>query len=123
MKAITVRQPWAWAIVSGLKIVENRTWRTPHRGPLLIHAGKSEVDVGHAAVPEAPKLLTFGAIIGTAMLVDCVPVADAPRTRFAEGPYCWLLEDVEQFRVPIPYAGKPGLFDVPDSILCSLDDA
>jgi len=43
IKALSYRQPWAWALVteivgsvSGDKIVENRTWGTAHRGPLLI---------------------------------------------------------------------------------------
>jgi hypothetical protein len=38
-RAITVRQPWAWAIAEGGKLVENRSRGTRHRGPLLIHAG------------------------------------------------------------------------------------
>jgi len=41
MKALSVRQPWAWLIVAGYKGIENRTWETRHRGPLLIHAGKT----------------------------------------------------------------------------------
>lgn len=39
MKAISIQQPWAWAIFNG-KPVENRKWSTAYRGPLLIHAGK-----------------------------------------------------------------------------------
>ena len=39
MKALTVQQPWAWAIVHGGKDVENRTQVWKHRGPLAIHAG------------------------------------------------------------------------------------
>jgi len=39
MRAVTIRQPWAELIVRGEKDVENRSWRTRHRGPLLIHAG------------------------------------------------------------------------------------
>lgn len=39
MKAITVRQPWAWAIQAGLKTVENRTVGYSYRGLLAIHAG------------------------------------------------------------------------------------
>jgi hypothetical protein len=41
VKCLTVCQPWAWAIVHGRKHVENRTWATDYRGPLLIHAGGS----------------------------------------------------------------------------------
>jgi hypothetical protein len=39
VKAITVQQPWAWAIVYGYKPVENRTQMVKYRGPLAIHAG------------------------------------------------------------------------------------
>ena len=41
MKAITVRQPWAWAIVHGGKRIENRrNWRYRYTGPIAIHAGR-----------------------------------------------------------------------------------
>ncbi|WKN47132.1 hypothetical protein [Nocardioides sp. Arc9.136] len=40
MKALTVQQPWAWAIVHGGKDVENRTQAWSYRGPLAIHAGQ-----------------------------------------------------------------------------------
>ncbi len=39
--ALSLRQPWAWLVVSGHKDVENRVWRAAYRGPLLIHAGKA----------------------------------------------------------------------------------
>lgn len=39
MKALTVCQPWAWAICCGAKTVENRTQLFKHRGDLAIHAG------------------------------------------------------------------------------------
>ena len=38
--ALSVRQPWADCIIYGGKNVENRSWRTFYRGPLLIHASK-----------------------------------------------------------------------------------
>ncbi|MEU0468957.1 ASCH domain-containing protein [Amycolatopsis sp. NPDC006131] len=43
MKAITVRQPWAWAIAKGYKPIENRTWSTDHRGLIAIHAAAKSV--------------------------------------------------------------------------------
>ena len=39
MKALTVQQPWAWAIMHGGKDVENRTQAWGYRGLLAIHAG------------------------------------------------------------------------------------
>lgn len=43
MKALSVRQPWAWLIVNGHKSFENREWSERNharkfRGPVLIHA-------------------------------------------------------------------------------------
>lgn len=42
MKALTIHQPWAWAIVAGHKDVENRAWKPPSwlvGQQLAIHAG------------------------------------------------------------------------------------
>jgi ASCH domain len=47
---LTVRQPWAWAIIHGGKDVENRSWRTKYRGPLLIHAGSAFEPDGYETV-------------------------------------------------------------------------
>ncbi|NQX36268.1 hypothetical protein HQQ85_15870 [Herbiconiux sp. VKM Ac-2851] len=41
MRVLTVRQPWAWAIIHGGKDVENRVRNIAgdYRGPVAIHAG------------------------------------------------------------------------------------
>lgn len=41
MRALTLRQPWPWAIAEQGKNVENRPWRTRYRGLLAIHAGRA----------------------------------------------------------------------------------
>lgn len=38
MRTLSVRQPYATLIVAGVKKIENRTWRTEHRGRIYIHA-------------------------------------------------------------------------------------
>lgn len=48
MKAISIQQPWAWAILHAGKDVENRTWRTTYRGPVAIHASKAVDPEGSA---------------------------------------------------------------------------
>ncbi|WP_086932215.1 ASCH domain-containing protein [Agarilytica rhodophyticola] len=42
MKALSIKQPWAWLIVNGYKDVENRSWKYKpgFTGGLLIHASK-----------------------------------------------------------------------------------
>lgn len=57
MRAISVRQPWAWLLLHKGKNVENRSWALPacYVGvPLLLHAGKTEASVP----PEMHPLLT-----------------------------------------------------------------
>jgi hypothetical protein len=73
MKALSIRQPWAWLVASGVKDIENRTWDTRYRGMVLIHAGKAlDVD-GFRNWPlgctrETAHTLGMGGIIGVALL-------------------------------------------------------
>jgi hypothetical protein len=50
VNALIIRQPWAWAVVYAGKDVENRTWQTSYRGPLLIHAAKDDDPAGVATL-------------------------------------------------------------------------
>ena len=45
MRCLSVRQPWAWAICSGEKTIENRSWATDYRGTIAVHASASQQDV------------------------------------------------------------------------------
>ncbi len=40
MRALSLRQPYAHAVVHFGKSLENRRWSTKYRGPILIHAAK-----------------------------------------------------------------------------------
>jgi hypothetical protein len=67
---LTVRQPYAAAIVCGLKPIESRSWYTPHRGRLLIHAGLTVDEDTPAELIERCSPITLGAVIGEAELYD-----------------------------------------------------
>jgi activating signal cointegrator 1 len=87
MKALSLWQPWASAIVSGAKTIETRSWFTRYRGPLVIHAGKRRIKtelagmaaqanwcgaLGRLSVDEDIwDALPFGAAIAVCDLVDC----------------------------------------------------
>ena len=91
MKALSIRQPWAWLIVNGHKSYENRDWALhnpckKYRGPFLVHASKTmtrdEYAFGVAVAEDygiplpAMKDLERGGIIGQAEVVawhDCPP--------------------------------------------------
>lgn len=55
MKAISIRQPWAWLIVNGFKDIENRSWDTKYRGIVLIHASSRKPTM--IEVAEARRIL------------------------------------------------------------------
>lgn len=119
MKALTVQQPWAWAILDGRKRVENRSRCCNYRGPLILHAGKSRIRLG-APMPDgsaapAESELVFGAILGVVQVVDCLPVHDVDDP-FATGPWCWILANPIKIS-PTPWRGQLGLFDIPDHLL------
>lgn len=101
MRILTVRQPWAWAIIHGGKDVENRLRNIAggYRGPIAIHAGlasfddddefwevrraitseingwpagDSEVWASDLVEPTDPRFI-YGAIIGVVDLVEVTP--------------------------------------------------
>lgn len=119
MRCLTVRNPWAWAIIHAGKSVENRQRRTAHRGPLLIHAGLKveplDVYPSGLIVP-ADARTGPGTIIGVVAVVDCVPLAEMNGNPWASGPWCWILANPRPL-TPIPWVGMPGLFDVPDELV------
>lgn len=128
MKAITIKQPWAGLIMAGLKRVENRSWRTSHRGWLLIHVAGRVDEVGlseeQRALPGVAEVETrerggehLGHIVGMVKLVDIKPGGLCEGDPFAVGPWCWVLGDVRVFDVPVPWCGRLSIYDVPDEVV------
>jgi tetratricopeptide (TPR) repeat protein len=117
MKCLAVQQPWAWAICAGFKRVENRTWRTPYRGPVAIVASGKRTG-GNQAIAAftggrlPADLFAYGAIIGTAELTDVVPLSAAVEDDpHAYGPYCWLFEQQKLFESPLLTMPRLRLYD------------
>jgi hypothetical protein len=115
VKTLSIRQPWAWAILCAGKDIENRGWATGYRGALVIHAGlrmdaRGRERLRHEYGIEAPADLPRGGLVGRVRLVDCVTTHPS---QWFEGPYGLVLSDPE----PLPFvsmAGQLGLFEVPD---------
>jgi hypothetical protein len=70
MKALSIRQPWAELILRGEKDVENRSWLTHHRGPLLIHASKTLVRESMDEFGLDEETIPRGALVGVVEVVD-----------------------------------------------------
>jgi ASCH domain len=122
VKALTIRQPWAWAVVYAGKDVENRRWQTSYRGPLLIHAAKEDDPAGSAMVlwtmadPGAfgrpgAAFKARGAIIGMAYLADIF--TDSASRRAQPHRFHWTLEFPAPVDPPVPCSGMPGLWTPP----------
>lgn len=88
MKAISIRQPWAWLIVNGHKDIENRSWRTKYRGQVLVHASqgvkRSDYDAAYSLacrlgikLPYRSEFETSG-IVGVTTITDCVEQSESP---------------------------------------------
>ncbi len=141
LKALTVCQPYAEEIVRPSKWVENRTWYTAYRGPLLIHAGKSRawlMDTDDELEHRYGRRLEFGALVGIVNLVDCVRMADIEAGKYeakyahlmlpnhrhhVNGPWCFVLEDAYRFNRPIPFRGAQGFYLVPSSVLIAAEES
>lgn len=121
MRILTVRQPWAWAIIHGGKDVENRVRNIAgdYRGPVAIHAGAAwdwDTQLGVIPTPHPTSVaLVRGEIIGVVDLVgvhtDLVggrPVAHC--SPWAEdGAHHLVLSNPRPLAKPIPYRGALGL--------------
>lgn len=122
MKVIVIRQPWAWLIVEGFKDIENRSWATRYRGPLLIQASaslpsKRRLDEMRQFARRrgiaVPDELVTGGIVGMVQLDDCIIES---RSKWFEGPIGWLLSKPKKLPFT-PLKGRLGLFDPPARIL------
>lgn len=150
MKAISVKQPWAWAIVHGAKTIENRTQMWNYRGPLAIAASKTWSNEGFAdsrvreafaarhpelvgveAEDTVRELFPQGVIIGVVDLIDC-HVADgasccAPWGDQRGGVFSsaraithLVLQHPRPLPKPVPVRGALQLWTVPESAVSAV---
>lgn len=130
MKALSIKQPWAWLIVNGHKDIENRKWKTNFRGRILIHAGKgldtnADNDLWNNRHPVSgeqsertaglmlPNYWQRGGIVGVATITDCVSASDSA---WFEGPFGFVIAEAKLCPF-IPWRGQLGFFDIPDDAL------
>lgn len=133
---LSIQQPYAHAVITGLKTIENRSRPSHHRGLLVIHAGKSRASMYpyDDRIPiewYAPIYpLSFGFLIGAVIMTDCVFV-DRPLpprrsaeyakckaiqdNEFAHGPFCYLLEGFVRFAHPVPWTANVGVRPLDDA--------
>ena len=128
---LTVKQPYAWAIISGGKDIENRNWSRKFRGRLYIHAGKAtddgEEDDGESWIDKMvrdaaeekggdpariraryERERAFGQVIGSVEIVDVVTESDS---RWFSGEYGFVLRKPVRLAEPVDLPGGLGIFN------------
>jgi len=142
MRALTLIQPWAWAIAHAGKRVENREWQPPDSlfgQRVAIHAGKKFDDRAlvwireetSAQVPTKEEFV-HGAIECVATLRGCIAlknfcgrgnglltqqeICEAIDSPWFGGPVGWVLADVVALSCPVPCRGAQGLWTLPDDV-------
>lgn len=110
-KALSLSNPWAQLVAEGVKAVETRSWRTRHRGPLVIVSTKAEPTQarigGWFAFPKAvhgrgrtewvlrhedgnlgaglnDRPMPLGAVVASCRLADVVPILDGDEATEAD---------------------------------------
>ncbi len=136
--ALSVRQPWAWAIMFAGKHLENRSrYALKHmlgrmrRGRICIHAAKGmtreEYEAARDTIARAtavhrvavecpsPAELVRGAIIGTVEVTGTLSPETSTSPWWAGGS-ALTITDPQPLSEPLPLAGALGYFDWLDSI-------
>lgn len=122
MRALSIRQPWAWLVVNGYKDIENRTWSTAFRGRIYVHAGRRTINDDYPEQREyvtragivIPARLPRGAIVGEVTIAGCVDNSDSP---WFCGPFGFTLVDAIAYETPVPCRGQLGFFSVDESTI------
>ena len=129
VKALTVYQPWATLIVRGAKRNETRSWKTNHRGLIMIHAAsyhhawqrdltksKLFMDIFRRIEGVDPEHLPLSAMVGMVNLTGWNLIThpnDLPVSHqelrlgdYRTGRYIWRLSQPLAFHEPIPAKGR-----------------
>ncbi|MCK4354651.1 MAG: ASCH domain-containing protein [Dehalococcoidia bacterium] len=133
MKALSMKQPWAWLVCAGHKDIENRTWHihmppflnypaTPRR--IYVHTGKTFDKTAFKLIADKIPLeiiqkfmvnglpdrgmFVTGAIIGEVDITGCVEHSDSP---WFFGPFGFTLANPVLYDKPIPCKGMLGFFE------------
>jgi hypothetical protein len=138
MKCVSLIQPWATLVILGAKRYEARSWQTDHRGPLAVHASRRFPETARALCRIQPYRsvlepagyrhssdLPTGVVLGTVTLTDCLPTRELldrlrdDRDQLLHGDYrpgrwAWCLSDPRPLLAPFAYAGRLGLYEVPN---------
>jgi hypothetical protein len=132
-RALCLRQPWSNLVAAGVKSVELRRWESPHRGPLVVCAGRTVERHPNALRAAQRHKVSADSPVGVALcLVDLIDIdqsdggvlsradAKAACLRYPTdedgfldliGLFCWRLANPRPLR-PVSIKGQLGIFPI-----------
>lgn len=137
---LTMHQPWASLLVHGIKRIEGRSWPSPIRGRLWIHAAGKVPDPATIKAMEDfyreiyavngitdlkfPEHYPISRLLGCVEVVGCVTCEELvcweelPEGVRLEGQtdYCWLCEQPQKLIVPFEMRGFQGVYNLEKKI-------
>lgn len=103
LKAISIRQPYAFLVAHGFKDIENRVWPTDFRGRVLIHASSNFASMSYEERRRLEHLVGYhpriwhrlledkrSGIVGEVDITDCVTKHNSI---WFSGPYGFVLKN------------------------------
>lgn len=136
MKALTLTQPYATLMQIQAKRIETRSWKTPYRGELVIHAAKGFPKWAKETCEEEPFAHVLRGInlpisrgLCVVRLVDCISTNDSKAIidvrlnhgahheidfgDYSPSRYAWVTEFVRVLDDPREVKGALGLWEWP----------
>jgi activating signal cointegrator 1 len=134
--ALTIRQPLATLIATGLKRSHTLRWPTQYRGTIAIHADRASSESGidfltvglrmegleDEAIRVESEVYPLGAVIALADLTACYQITTdmVEKTSVVErclgdhrpGMYAWRFSNVRPLEFPYPARGQEGLWQL-----------
>ncbi len=134
MKAISLWQPYASAVVAGVKTYETRHWECKFRGEMAIHAAKRwtrderdtwETYAGKYGFPADPPLGAIVAVCNLAFILPTEQLQKLPMKEQMWGDYGlrrfgWKLDDVRPLRQPVPCVGRQSFWTLDDDMVSKI---
>lgn len=152
MRVLSIKQPWATLIVRGIKRYEARSWQTPFRGQIALHASSGtaprvfeDIDASDvlgsivcsqgwgesADLKPLPRM----AVVGVVDIVRIVPAAQlwdqlSPEDKvllssgdeLPPGSFVWELANPVEIK-PVAVLGQLNLWTLPEKVAAAVADA
>ena len=122
MKCLSICQPFAELIIQNRKTIELRKWNTNFRGEFLVHA-PIKIRKEECKKFKIQEKITTGAIVGKVELYDVKKYESMKEVqedksmhfstkKFQGKMFGFILKNSKPLRIPIPWKGQLGFFDV-----------